>query len=270
LYFSVPNANTNEAVMIGKTNMSIDMYLRDAGIGAAGTPSRNHFNPLTTRTGLSFSEGLTTAISMNRSGSGEKEIGLTIADYLEQAAGHASTVSCDDPTIRNGWFSAHNPDIDGNAFRPSTMAAAASTPTAARMDVAAGEGTVPRTERQIADSIKKAAIKYNLPEKLIKSVIQAESNFQADAVSSAGAQGLMQLMPSTAEELGVKDPFDIQQNIDGGAAYLRRMLDRFGQNLKLALAAYNAGPGTVEKYNGAVPYLETRDYVDKVLKGASV
>ena len=121
----------------------------------------------------------------------------------------------------------------------------------------------------IADSIKNAARRYNLPEKLIASVIQAESNFQVDAVSPAGAQGLMQLMPATAKELGVDDPFDVRQNIDGGAGYLRRMLDRFGGDVRLALAAYNAGPGTVEKYNGNVPYRETQNYIERVLKRVS-
>ena len=124
-------------------------------------------------------------------------------------------------------------------------------------------------EALIADSIKRAARRYNLPENLIASVIHAESNFQVDAVSPAGAQGLMQLMPATARELGVDDPFDVRQNIDGGAGYLRRMLDRFGGDVRLALAAYNAGPGTVEKYNGNVPYRETQNYIERVLKRVS-
>jgi hypothetical protein len=123
------------------------------------------------------------------------------------------------------------------------------------------------TNRQIiAQKVQKAAAKYNLPPALINAVIRAESNFKAKAVSSAGAQGLMQLMPATAKELGVKNPFDIEQNIDGGAKYLRKMLDRFGGNVRKALAAYNAGPGTVIKYNGRVPYPETRQYVKRVLR----
>jgi soluble lytic murein transglycosylase-like protein len=121
-------------------------------------------------------------------------------------------------------------------------------------------------ERQkIEKSIQKAASKYDLSPRLIKGVIRAESNFQVDAVSRAGAQGLMQLMPATAKELGVTKPFDIDQNIDGGARYLRKMLDSFGGNVKLALAAYNAGPGTVRKFEGNVPYQETIQYVSKVL-----
>ena len=76
----------------------------------------------------------------------------------------------------------------------------------------------------------------------------------------------MQLMPETAGDLGVTKPFDIQQNIDGGSRYLRQMLDRFGGNLKLALAAYNAGPAAVEKYEGRVPYAETQEYVKRVLR----
>jgi hypothetical protein len=123
------------------------------------------------------------------------------------------------------------------------------------------------TNRQIiAQNVQKAAAKYNLPPALINAVIRAESNFKAKAVSPAGAQGLMQLMPATAKELGVKNPFDIEQNIDGGAKYLRKMLDRFGGNVRKALAAYNAGPGTVIKYNGRVPYPETRQYVKRVLR----
>jgi hypothetical protein len=123
------------------------------------------------------------------------------------------------------------------------------------------------TERdRIEESIQKAAAKYSLPPGLIRAVIRAESNFQVDAVSRAGAKGLMQLMPATAKELGVTDSFDVNQNIDGGAKYLRRMLDRFGGNIKKALAAYNAGPGTVMKYDGQVPYPETRQYVKRVLR----
>lgn len=119
---------------------------------------------------------------------------------------------------------------------------------------------------QIEESIQKAAAKYTLPPGLIRAVIRAESNFQVDAVSRAGARGLMQLMPATAKELGVTDSFDINQNIDGGAKYLRKMLDQFGGNITKALAAYNAGPGTVVKYNGQVPYPETRQYVKRVLR----
>jgi len=123
-------------------------------------------------------------------------------------------------------------------------------------------------ERQkIETSILKAAQKYDLPVNLIKSVIRAESNFQVKAVSHAGAQGLMQLMPDTAEELGVKNPFNIAENIDGGSRYLRKMLDSFGGDLKLALAAYNAGPEAVIKYGGKVPpYRETQQYVQRVLR----
>ena len=130
-----------------------------------------------------------------------------------------------------------------------------------------GPQPVALSDQQIIEqTVRKAAAKYNLPPELITAVIRAESNFKVSAVSSAGAQGLMQLMPATAKELGVKNPFDIEQNIDGGTKYLRKMLDRFGGSVRKALAAYNAGPGTVMKYNGRVPYPETRQYVKRVLR----
>lgn len=122
----------------------------------------------------------------------------------------------------------------------------------------------------IEQAIRQAASRYNLSPDLIRSVIRAESAFQPQAVSPAGARGLMQLMPETAKELGVTDPFDVRQNIDGGVRYLRRMLDRFDGDLKMALSAYNAGPGAVEKYEGQVPYAETRHYVKRVLRFAGL
>lgn len=133
--------------------------------------------------------------------------------------------------------------------------------------VEAGPQETELTEQQIIEqNVRTAAEKYDLPPQLISAVIRAESNFEVRAVSPAGAQGLMQLMPATATELGVKNTFDIEQNIDGGARYLRKMLDRFGGSLKKALAAYNAGPGAVDKYGGRVPYPETRQYVQRVLR----
>jgi hypothetical protein len=118
---------------------------------------------------------------------------------------------------------------------------------------------------RIEQSVQRAARRYGLSPMLIKAVIKAESNFRTDAVSDAGARGLMQLMPRTAESMGVEDAFDIEQNIDGGSKYLRRMLDRFDGNLKQALAAYNAGPASVIRADGAIPYLETHEYVWKVI-----
>ena len=113
--------------------------------------------------------------------------------------------------------------------------------------------------------IKDKADKYNLDEILIKAVIKAESGFNPNAVSKAGASGLMQLMPGTARGLGVEDIFDVEQNIEGGAKYLRGMLDRFDGDKSLALAAYNAGPNAVKRYGGIPPYQETQNYVKRVL-----
>ena len=109
-----------------------------------------------------------------------------------------------------------------------------------------------------------AAQKYNISSDLLKAVAKVESNFRPEAVSRAGAMGVMQLMPATARGLGVTDAFDPYQNIMGGAKYLRQMLDRYDGDLNLALAAYNAGPGTVSRH-GDVPSF-TQNYIDKVMR----
>lgn len=117
--------------------------------------------------------------------------------------------------------------------------------------------------------IKQAATKHNLPPELIAGVIWQESRANPNAVSHCGAQGLMQLMPETAARLGVTNSFDPSQNIEGGAKYLRQMLDRFGK-LDLAIAAYNAGPGNIEKYGRNIPpFKETQEYVPRVLEYAT-
>jgi soluble lytic murein transglycosylase-like protein len=114
------------------------------------------------------------------------------------------------------------------------------------------------------DIVDEAAARYKIDPQLIKAVMQAESAFNAMAVSPVGALGLMQLMPDVAKELGVTDPMDPRQNIMAGSKYLKQLLDSHKGNVRLALASYNAGPGNVAKYRTIPPFRETRNYVKKV------
>jgi len=114
------------------------------------------------------------------------------------------------------------------------------------------------------DIIQEAAAEYDMDPNLIHAVMQAESAFHPYAVSRAGAEGLMQLMPELSDEIGVNDAFDPRENIRGGARYLKRLLDHHDGNIDLALASYNAGPGNVERYGGVPPFRETRNYVKTI------
>ncbi|GAA0717842.1 lytic transglycosylase domain-containing protein [Clostridium malenominatum] len=129
-----------------------------------------------------------------------------------------------------------------------------------------------KSNGSIEDIVKKASEKFSIDEDLILAVIKQESSFDPNATSHAGAMGLMQLMPGTADYLGVNNPYDIEENINGGTKYLRELLDLYGNRKEMALAAYNAGPGTLQNRGvkdpnqiDRLPY-ETRDYVQKVMK----
>lgn len=141
------------------------------------------------------------------------------------------------------------PEAAAGRFEPASPAAAQASPRSPLMV-----------------EISAAARRHDVPESLLAAVIAVESGFDATAVSPKGAKGLMQLMPATARRFGVKDVFAVQENLNGGAAYLRWLLTQFDNDLRLTLAAYNAGEGAVARAGGRIPpYPETRDYVAKVL-----
>lgn len=152
---------------------------------------------------------------------------------------------------------------DTPVFVPSYLNSEQSSLTEAISSYSSSTSTNNKTD--FDEIIRKAAVTYNVPEKLISSIIKQESNFNPLATSSAGASGLMQLMPGTAKYLGVTNSLDPEQNIMGGAKYISQMLSQFDGNIETALAAYNAGPGAVKKYDGIPPYKETQNYVQKVM-----
>ncbi len=123
-----------------------------------------------------------------------------------------------------------------------------------------------QTTASLEEIFSEAAQKYNVPKNLIKAIAKAESDFRPNATSGAGAQGIMQLMPATARELGVTDSYDPYQNIMGGTKYISQMLDKYDGNVSLALAAYNAGSNNVAKYGGIPLFEETQNYVAKVTR----
>jgi soluble lytic murein transglycosylase-like protein len=213
--------------------------------------------------GASFSNALESA----RASAAVKDQGLSIQDYMQRRLpSHRPAASGKVPSA------ALSPSPIDASPKATVAHNAVSKMRTPQKDPPSEQVTFEKfhseDQRKILASIDQAAARFGLSPALIKAVVKAESNYQVRALSPAGAQGLMQLMPATARELGVTDPFDIDQNIRGGAQYLRNMLDQFDGDLHLALSAYNAGPGTVARYGGKVPYAETRTYVQRVLRYA--
>jgi hypothetical protein len=154
------------------------------------------------------------------------------------------------------------------AAPPEAVEDALSSPKTGELRPASGgkRSVIPQRPVDLSQVVNEASGRYRLDPDLVNSVIKAESDFKVRAVSPKGAQGLMQLMPGTAAQLGVPNAFDPQANVDGGTRYLRELLERYNFDLVKALAAYNAGPQRVEQFGGVPPYYETRAYVAKIVK----
>jgi soluble lytic murein transglycosylase-like protein len=164
-------------------------------------------------------------------------------------------------------------DADGTLVLSTTPKAGATTTFAvanASSPIRATRGIVNRRAEEFESLIAASAAAHNVRPDLVRAVIQAESAFNPAARSIKGAMGLMQLMPATAQELGVDDPYDPAQNIRGGVAYLKNLLRQYSDDEELALAAYNAGPAAVDRYDGVPPYRETRQYIERIKNNAAV
>jgi soluble lytic murein transglycosylase-like protein len=156
------------------------------------------------------------------------------------------------------------------AHRPAPAAATTSfAQTLATAQTPAGAPGPGGGSAPFGAEIDAAAARYGIDPALLRGLVRQESGFDPRARSGAGAMGLTQLMPGTAASLGVTDPYDPTQSLDGGARYLREMLDRFGGDPAKALAAYNAGPGAVSRFGGVPPYPETQSYVRNILGGTT-
>lgn len=165
----------------------------------------------------------------------------------------------------NGNIYSGSDDIDtSNLMNNRVLMNAINEVNEARRDYSKTSSNI-TNKTQLLGMINQVAQRHGVDEKLVQALIKQESGFNPNATSKTGAMGLMQLMPSTAKSLGVKDPYNATQNVEGGVKYLKSMLNKYNGNVILALAAYNAGPNAVDKYSGVPPYKETQNYVKNIL-----
>lgn len=183
-----------------------------------------------------------------------------ICDHHEQSGGRVRLYIAVDPVSFVEVAAADVASVESVTLPALSTAA----PSAAYHPVPPAQADL--TKAELHEMLASAGVRHNLDVSLLASVVSAESGGHTRAVSSAGAQGLMQLMPKTAAQLGVNDSFRPEENIAGGAAYLDGLLTRYHDNLALALAAYNAGPAAVDRYHGVPPYRETRLYVARIIR----
>lgn len=202
-------------------------------------------------------------------GASPTSVGLRLFVVICLSCSALSAFGADIAVLRNGFTIRHqHRTVVGSATRlyvTEDTSSFVDVPTS-EIDHFEPEAIAVTSPASLPQVINAASGRYHLDPDLVNSVIRAESGFNPRATSPKGAQGLMQLMPGTASRLGVSDSFDPQANVNGGARYLRELLERYDFDLIKALAAYNAGPGRVERYHGVPPYYETRAYVAKIVR----
>lgn len=189
---------------------------------------------------------------------------ITVLNYLDQELVNQITQQA---AMRNtaASSSAENADFAASLTESSKMLGADNDNTNSQTNTTTASDTTVSSPEDYEAYFKEASEAYGVSTTILKSIAKAESNFNPSAVSSAGAVGIMQLMPATAASLGVSNSYDARENIMGGAKYISQLLSRYQGNISLALAAYNAGCGNVDKYGGIPPFTETQNYVKKVL-----
>ncbi len=237
-----------------QTDVSFASELADAmGTGAAGADSQ------TAESLQAAAQAMLTESLLGSAADGDGVAGTSLSGLLGSLTGNTAYGGL----TSDATTSSRLADAVAAALRSGTSAAAGASENAGwpRLTTTQLEAVRPRIDTAITQS----AQANGLDPKLLRALIKQESSFQPYCLSTAGAMGLTQLMPGTAKELGVTDPYDIESNVEGGARYLAAQLDAFGGDLSLALAAYNAGPGAVRDSGGIPPYTETKDFVNKVI-----